>query len=334
MKRYNILVIINHDQLQEGDSFYKLFDEVKKSELSQSVLVTSIGSTKNQVFLEDKDCSLLFGKYVDNELKLATDGTWYLDNERIDILDFDVIFIRLDHPIPQKLLKKLCLLENKKIIINSPTGILNTSTKEYLMNFKDVCPYQEIHSSLDSIINISNRFPVVVKPVKQYGGKGIVKLDIDGSYIENQKIDRDSALNLISQHLKEDSKVIVMEFLRRVNEGDKRTIVVNGTIIGSILRKPKPGSWLCNLSQGGQAVAAKTDPNEINIIKKINPTLANEGIIIYGIDTLIDNQGERVLTEINTANVGGFLQIEGFSQENIFLKTVNELFDFVKKQDS
>ena len=43
-----------------------------------------------------------------------------------------------------------------------------------------------------------------------------------------------------------------MKFLEGVDKGDKRTIVVNGKKIISVLRKPARGSWLCNISQGGK----------------------------------------------------------------------------------
>ncbi|MCB9293917.1 MAG: hypothetical protein H6559_12470 [Lewinellaceae bacterium] len=40
-----------------------------------------------------------------------------------------------------------------------------------------------------------------------------------------------------------------MKFLRNVRQGDKRIIVVNGEVLGAVLRLPPRGSWLCNAAQ-------------------------------------------------------------------------------------
>ena len=45
------------------------------------------------------------------------------------------------------------------------------------------------------------------------------------------------------------------------------------------------------------------------IIEKIDPILAKMDIVMYGVDTLVGDDGRRVLSEINTTSIGGLPQI-------------------------
>ena len=107
----------------------------------------------------------------------------------------------------------------------------------------------------------------------------------------------------------------------------KRQLVVGGEILASSLRLPKEGNWLCNVSQGGESVATEVTEREREIINKINPILASEGILIYGTDTLVDDDGQRVLSEINTLSVGGFPQAEAQSGKPIIKKLLDKIFE-------
>ena len=101
-----------------------------------------------------------------------------------------------------------------------------------------------------------------------------------------------------------------MRYLKNVTKGDKRIVVVAGECLGAVLRVPREGSWIANLAQGATSSMSEPDENELAIIKAIDPVLQNAGISVYGIDTLEGDDGRRVLSEINTTNVGGFVQIE------------------------
>jgi glutathione synthase len=80
---------------------------------------------------------------------------------------------------------------------------------------------------------------------------------------------------------------------------------VDGKIISSNLRLPAEGNWLCNAAQGGKAVPADPDEDEKMIIKSISKDLKKRGILIYGMDTLVNDNDKRVLSELNTLSVGG-----------------------------
>lgn len=109
------------------------------------------------------------------------------------------------------------------------------------------------------------------------------------------------------------NKGLAMKYLKKVCQGDKRIIVANGRVVGATLKTPKEGSWLCSLARGGSSSFAKPDELEIRIAETISPVLTDKGIVFFGFDTLVDDDGHRVLSEINTLNVGLLSEAELYS---------------------
>ena len=128
--------------------------------------------------------------------------------------------------------------------------------------------------------------------------------------------------------------MLAMDYLPNVSQGDKRTIVVNKKIIGSALRMPPPESWICNIAQGGHALISAADENELRIEQEITPLLYDKGVIMYGFDTLVNDEGKRVLSEINTLSIGGLGPIEELSGLPV-LKTVSSLLcEYIEEKKS
>ena len=124
-----------------------------------------------------------------------------------------------------------------------------------------------------------------------------------------------------------------MKFLDQVVQGDKRIILAGNHILGSSLRLPAEGSWLCNVAQGGSSVSSGIDPEERELIAGVLPFLREEGILIAGIDTLVGDHGERVLSEINSLSVGGFLNLQEQSGKPIIQQLVQIIIDYVIKKN-
>lgn len=82
------------------------------------------------------------------------------------------------------------------------------------------------------------------------------------------------------------------------------------------------------MSQGGQAEAAFADEREMEMASAIHAKIKPLGIGIFGMDTLVDDEGQRVLSEINTLSVGGFGPMEMQHQKPIPSLVANELINF------
>ena len=193
-----------------------------------------------------------------------------------------------------------------QLFINDPAGIFTTGSKEFLMNFPSLCPPMKICRSLEDIAAFKNQFPIVLKPFREYGGKGIVK--IDGNRVWEGKTEM--GFGRFAEKIKQaDMEYLGVKYLKNVGQGDKRIIVAKGKIMGASLRLPPVGSWICNVAMGGKGQLAAVDEDEIKIVKRINPALMEMGIVMYGMDTLVGDDGKRVLSEINTTSIGGLPQI-------------------------
>ncbi|MCB0643597.1 MAG: hypothetical protein KDC44_18245, partial [Phaeodactylibacter sp.] len=91
---------------------------------------------------------------------------------------------------------------------------------------------------------------------------------------------------------------------------------------------PKEGAWLCNVSQGGSSVPSELEPEEFEIVNRLNPVLKSHGIIIYGVDTLVNDEGHRVLSELNTTSIGGIKQIEEYTGTPVLQDTADRIIQY------
>jgi len=172
---------------------------------------------------------------------------------------------------------------------------------------------------------------MVLKPLREYGGKGIVRITKGMVNDGINNIALNQYLPKIEQELTEHG-YLAMKFLHNVSKGDKRLLVVNGKVLASSLRLPRAGSWLCNVAQGGRSVYSEINKEEFEMIENISPILLEKGILIYGADTLENDEGKRVLSEINALSIGGFPQAEKQTGKPIIKETINEFFNYVNKQ--
>ena len=121
---------------------------------------------------------------------------------------------------------------------------------------------------------------------------------------------------------------LAMKFLKNVSQGDKRILVVGDEVLAASLRIPAEDSWLCNVAQGGTSVAAEVSEEEYEIVRGISKKLNAEGILIYGVDTLVNDDGLRTLSEINTLSIGGFPQAEQQTGKPIIKRMIEKIFDY------
>ena len=242
-------------------------------------------------------------------------GTQFLTNTMlVDPMDYDVVMMRLPRPIPDGFFEFLETIFANKMIINRPRGILMTSSKAFLLNFPSVCPPMQLVRTVEELDVFKSEYDFVLKPFENYGGKGIIKIEGDQVQEAGKTI---SYTDFKAAYAHQRTPYLAMQFLKNVSQGDKRIVVVNGEVIGSVLRLPAKGNWLCNVSQGGKAVETRLTPEEHKIAEIISPVLHQHGIIAYGFDTLVDDSGKRVLSEINTLSIGGLIDITSDRYDNV-----------------
>ena len=326
--KFKILILTDHSGHSSENSLYPLAADMLAHKEVEAVDVASRANSNNVSFFNMAFDSQLSVTRVNSDFSYAVENH-PLDNNHllVDKNDYNFIWLRLPPPLPEKFLQFIELFFADKVILNNPKGIFKTGSKEFLLNFRDVCPPIKLCHSIQDIVTFSESFPIVLKPLREYGGSGIIKIDGENSSMGNEEVSTIEILDLLNQ---QKVHFLAMKYLKNVSMGDKRIIVVNGKIMGASLRTPKPGSWICNVSMGGKSNLAEVEPEEIEIVKKINPLLSENGIVMYGVDTLMDDHGKRVLSEINTASIGGLPQIAKLSDKPLVEEAIELILSFAK----
>ena len=125
--------------------------------------------------------------------------------------------------------------------------------------------------------------PYLLKPRDMGMGFGVLKADTAEQLA--------AAIDLCAGA---DQTFIVQPFLP--NSGDLRTYVVDGRVVASQLRRPTPGNYLANISQGGTGSAAAHE----QVAKHCARIVESTGASYLSIDWLL-TEGGPVLNEWGTA---------------------------------
>ena len=177
MIKYKILVLTDHNGHSAQNSIYAILNEMLGHEKCEGIDIASRGIIENKAFFENRDASNIFGNSIDQAFKYSQDGSYYKSGlSNLHLEDYDIVFMRLPRPIGDDWLEWLGEVAKDKVFINNPHGIIKTSNKKYLLNFPDLCPDIQLCNSKEDVLKMSKKYPIVLKPLKEYGGKGIVRI--------------------------------------------------------------------------------------------------------------------------------------------------------------
>lgn len=322
----NILVLTDSRTHQADESIYFLLQKMLINPAINKIFVVDRANEKNADFFSEKVVSSVSGVSVDENFLYENLQNFVFEDREIE--SFDVLFLRIDRPVSVSFFHFIETFFDQKNIINNPNGMLETGAKNFLENFSDLCPPMKICYSINDLEPFLQKFSVVLKPLNGFGGRGLIK-------IENEEVLVDGKKYLYKNFVQELTALLMdgylaMKFLKNVTQGDKRVIVVNGEVVGAAMRFPAAGSYLCNCSQGGTAAFAEANEEEHLMAKKISEILTPKGVVMFGFDTLVNDDGKRVLSEINTMNVGGIYPTEVFSGRPVVQQSADLLCDYIE----
>ena len=326
--KYSLLIVTDHSTHTDTNSVYRLARAMREDPRCKSVWVCSRGLEENKDFFGGIPDAEIFVSPVNDVFEFDPDGAAFRRDVQLIQRDaVDAILIRMPQPADASFLFSLEDIVPSSRIINSPAGIMETATKAFLLDVAHLCPDPVMCHSVDEAKQMSQEMEIVLKPLFSYGGRGIVRLSNTYCWNENER----HPLSALSTFL-DDSHfpMVSTRFLKNVTMGDKRTIVANGKILGSALRMPAPESWMCNVAQGGHAEIATADKEELEMERQLTPMLRSKGVVFYGFDTLVDDSGMRVLSEINTLSIGGLVPLHEMRNENILGKAAGLLWDYLE----
>ena len=321
-----VLILTDHSNHSVENSLYKLSVKMLEHHLVETVDIVTRGNKRNDAFFEGNSNFTLWATRIDENFAFSKENH-PLSNafDQVDPEMYDLVWLRLPPPLSEDFLQYLDRVFSNTVIINNPNSIYETGSKKFLMNFPHICPSMKICRSIEEIDEFRKQFPIVLKPYNEYGGLGIVKIDKD---VVSLGLTTFSFEDFAKQYSQNPIEYLGVKFLKNVREGDKRIIVVNGEILGASLRLPAKDSWLCNVSMGGSSNMAEIEPEEKLMVEQVNPILVEKGIVMYGLDTLVNDDGKRVLSEINTTSIGGLPQIAAMRNEPLVEKAIDLIWEY------
>ena len=215
----------------------------------------------------------------------------------------DVVLMRQDPPFDVGYITATHLLEriaDRTLIVNDPAQVRNAPEKVFVLDYARFMPPTLVTRSTDEArAFLAQHGAIVVKPLHGNGGKAIFKVEEGG-------LNLSALFEVFNQTWREPH--MVQAFLPAVAKGDKRIVLVDGTVAGAINRLPGEGEIRSNLAVGGSAEKTELTPREREICDALGPELKRRGLIFVGIDVI----GGEWLTEINVTSPTGIVAIERF----------------------
>ncbi len=298
-----IKIAIQMDKLnninRETDSTLALINEAHRRKYIVFIY------TVDNLFLENNILKANVQKVLGINLKKEK----YLKLEKIKTASlkyFNFILVRQDPPFDMQYITATYLLEklpHSCLVLNKPSSIRDCPEKLFVMDFFHLMPPTLISKNFSQILTFINKYKeIVIKPLYGNGGQDVYYLSIKDP---NFKIIVES---LISGR----EHVIVQKFLKKVKEGDKRVLLINGLPVGAVNRIPNKNEIRANLHIGGLAHKTNLTKKDLDICNQIKSKLINKGLFFTGIDII-----DGYLTEINVTSPTCIREIDKLNKTNI-----------------
>jgi len=142
--------------------------------------------------------------------------------------------------------------------------------------------------------------PVVVKLLESTQGKGVVLAETRKA--ANALVDAFRGLN---------AHFLVQEFVKEANGADLRCFVVDGKVVGAMMRTAQPGEFRSNVHQGGTVKKVRLTREERRVALKASKILK---LNVAGVDILRSDSGPKIL-EVNSSP--GLEGIESATEKDI-----------------
>jgi gamma-F420-2:alpha-L-glutamate ligase len=203
------------------------------------------------------------------------------------------------------------------VVVNGSDAIDNTKDKLYSHQIL-------AQSNLDIPKTMLLKHPIDVEFVEKHIGFPAIVKTISGSYgrgvflAENKK--QFKQLLTMAELTKPSYNIIIQEFIKDTWGKDLRVLVVNGKVVGCMMRQSTDEDFRANISRGGEGF-----PYEVNDQIEWLSVESSKALDldIAGVDLLFDGDGYKIC-EVNSNP--GFEGMETYTKKNI----ADEIVGFIK----
>jgi glutathione synthase len=220
--------------------------------------------------------------------------------ERVAVADLDAVFIRKDPPFNSEYLyltQQLDLVRERTLVLNDSTAVRNANEKLYALRFTRFMPPTLVSSDERRLIEFVEEVggKAVIKPLDGAGGSGVAMLATDDVNLRP----------LVALTTREGRRLaMVQEFQPAVVGGDKRVLLLDGRVLGSIRRVPQQGDIRANIHVGGRVEATELTADEQKMVDALGEPLRQTGLYFVGLD-VIDGK----LIEVNVTSPTGIQEL-------------------------
>jgi glutathione synthase len=245
------------------------------------------------------------------------DDTWFdeLDAAVTDVASYELVHLRIDPPVDARYLHTTYLLDLVERagtrVVNRPEGVRAMHEKLVALRFPELCPATYVGTDPGALRAFVARVgTAVVKPVDGFAGLDVWLVPDDRSATALLE----SATHGGRRH------VIAQEYLPSVAAGNKRLFLLDGEIVGAVLRRPAVDDFRI----GPPVAAAEIDDHDRAIVAALGPVLRTHGLAIAGAD-VIDGR----LIEVNVTCPGGMHKTDALLGTDLSRTIVSRLFEGV-----
>jgi glutathione synthase len=233
-------------------------------------------------------------------LESRTGGLSLGSSEIAELSALDAVFIRKDPPFDPAyvhLTHQLDLVKRRTLVLNDPQGLRDANEKLFAFHFTQFMPDSLVTSSpariLDFVREVGGR--AVLKPLDGAGGSGVVALSTED---KNTR----ALVDLLTGEGRR--LALVQQFLPDIRSGDKRVLMLEGRVLGAILRVPREDDIRANIHVGGSVFPTTLTDAETAMVTEIGATLKAHGLWFVGLDLI----GGRLI-EVNVTSPTGIQEL-------------------------
>jgi glutathione synthase len=231
--------------------------------------------------------------------------------------DVNAVFVRPDPPFDSQYLMNTWLLDRLAgvvPVINNPTGIRTVNEKVWAAQFTNIIPPTIISSDKHDLLEFAAKHKnVIAKPTDAFGGYGVF-------HIEEGHTNTNVILETLSSRYKE--TIILQKYVPESKNGDKRILLLNGEILGVVLRLHGEGDHRNNFYSGGKSAPTQVTARDKEIVETLKPHLQKLGLYFVGIDILGD-----YLIEVNVTSPTCLQEMNNLYNQSL----ETEVIEFVEK---
>lgn len=275
-------------------------------------------TTKHELFLDgNKPFSFVYSASVKNNNIFKSD-------ERIKncLNNYDVIFTRPDPPVDIDFINAtyvLDYLDEKVFCINSYIALRDINEKLYINRFPSLAP-KNIVTSDEKLIKefLFQNDEIIIKPLNKCFSSGVFYLN-----------SKDKNINAIISSATDNgkTKVMVQEYLKGIEKGDKRLIFIAGEIMDYAVTKVATNNdFKFNEHKKENLILGNLTPKQKEMGKIISKTLLKDGVYMAGLDVIDDK-----IIEINITSPCFFINeinsLYNVNFEKIIFQKIEKLIE-------